>query len=75
MEVVLLLVKEVAERLRVSPSTVYNLVEEGRISCHRIGKGRGCIRFTEEQIEVFLQACRVEAGALHPGVTFTHTRR
>jgi excisionase family DNA binding protein len=72
--VVVLTVKEVAERLRVSSSTVYNLVEEGRISCHRIGKGRGCIRFTEEQVEAFLQSCRVEAGALHPGFRFTHTR-
>lgn len=71
----MLTVKEIAGRLRVSPSTVYNLVEEGRISCHRIGKGRGCIRFTEEQVEAFLQSCRVEAGTLRPGFTFTHNRK
>ena len=45
----MLKVNEVAERLRVSSSTVYNLVEEGRIACYRIGKGRGSIRFSEEQ--------------------------
>jgi excisionase family DNA binding protein len=68
-------VKELADRLRVSSSTVYSLVEEGRISCYRIGKGRGSIRFTEEQVQTFLQACCVEAGALRPAVTFTHTRK
>lgn len=71
----MLTVKEVAQRLRVSPSTVYNLVEGGRIAYHRIGKGRGSIRFSEEQVEAFLQASRVEAGTLRPGFRFTHSRR
>ena len=67
-------VSEVAERLRVSSSTIYNLVEEGRIACYRIGMGRGSIRFSEEQVEAFLQSSRVEPGTLKPGFQFTHSR-
>jgi excisionase family DNA binding protein len=69
-----LTVKDVSKRLRVSPSTVYNLVEGGRISCHRIGKGRGSIRFTEAQVEAFLQACEVAAGGQRADSKFTHQR-
>jgi excisionase family DNA binding protein len=68
-------VKEVAERLGVSPSTVYSLVEGGRIACHRIGLGRGSIRFTEAQVEEFLQTCKVEAGAPRPHIDFSHRRK
>jgi excisionase family DNA binding protein len=67
-------VNELAERLRVSSSTIYNLVEEGRIACYRIGKGRGSIRFSEEQVEAFLQSSRVEPGTLKSGFRFTHSR-
>jgi excisionase family DNA binding protein len=74
-EVSVLTVKEVADRLRVSPSTVYSLVEGGRIPCYRIGTGRGSIRFTEAQVAEFLQACKVEAGSLRSGLRFTHRRK
>ena len=52
-------VPEVAERLRVSASTIYNLVESGKLACYRIGTGRGAIRFTDEQIAAFLVSCRI----------------
>lgn len=51
----MLTVKEVAQRLNVSPSCIYQLVETGRISHHRIGLGRGAIRFTEANIAAFLE--------------------
>jgi excisionase family DNA binding protein len=70
-----LTVKEVSRRLRVSPSTIYNLVEGGQISCHRIGKGRGSIRFTEAQVEAYLHACEVDAGARRTDSNFTHPQR
>src|SRR5262249_43085235 len=35
----LLLVSEVAERLRCSISNVYNLVAQGRLKCYRVGAG------------------------------------
>ncbi len=39
-----LTVKQVAQHLNVSPSVVYQLLDSGRLACHRIGKGRGTIR-------------------------------
>jgi len=51
-------VKDVAQRLNVSPSCIYQLVETGKIPHHRIGLGRGAIRFSEEDIESFLNSSR-----------------
>ena len=52
-------VKELSKRLRVSPSTIYNLVDAGKIPCYRIGCGRGAIRFDEEQITTALESFEV----------------
>ena len=54
-EPVLMTVAEVSKRLRVSPACVYALVAEGRLTCYRIGVGRGTLRFDEEQVSQFLQ--------------------
>ena len=56
----LLTVKDVADRLAVSQSTVYDLAATGKLSCYRIGsRGRGVVRFTEEQVAAYLSACLV----------------
>lgn len=55
----MLTVKQVAERLSVSPSKVYRLIETGQLAHHRIG---GSIRMTEEQVATFLEATRREPG-------------
>jgi excisionase family DNA binding protein len=47
-------VKAAAERLEISPSLVYALCAAGKLRCHRIGLGRGCIRIDEEQLADFL---------------------
>ena len=48
---------EVAERLRVSRSTVYNLIASGRLTAHRNGGGkvrpRG-VRIPESAVEAYL---------------------
>ena len=49
-----LTIAEVAERLRVSLACAYGLVENGKLSCFRIGLGRGTIRVSEEQLEAYL---------------------
>ena len=59
----LLTVKEVAERLNVSPACVYQLVAEHKIAHVRIGCGRGAIRITESDLQAFLQGCRVEENS------------
>ncbi len=62
-------VRQAAERLEVSPSTVYGLVAAGRLKCTRIGLKRGCIRISEQQIPEFL------AGAEPIKPPSTPTRR
>ena len=54
----MLSVKKVAERLSVSQSVVYSLIDAGDISIHRIGRGRGTIRISESDLDNFLKRCR-----------------
>jgi excisionase family DNA binding protein len=49
-----LTVHEVADRLRVSHSSVYLLVESGRMAHHRIGARRGAIRISEDDLAAYL---------------------
>jgi excisionase family DNA binding protein len=49
---------DVAERLNVSLSTVYGLIESGKLACHRIGRGRGAVRVSEEDLGAYLESCR-----------------
>ncbi len=54
----LMTVKEVARRLRFSASLVYQLVDSGKLGCHRIGNGRGAIRIRPEDVDEYLKQCR-----------------
>jgi excisionase family DNA binding protein len=56
----LLTIREVASRLNVSRSTVYNAIDTGVLPHHRFGRGRGTIRVSEEQLEQFLARAEVE---------------
>ena len=57
-------VKQAAERLEISLSLCYALIEEGRLPCVRIGrKGRrGKIIVTEDDLRRFLESVKVEVG-------------
>lgn len=55
----MLKVAQVAARLNLSSSRIYEMVEKGEITYHRIG---GAIRFTEEAIETLLEETRREHG-------------
>ena len=59
----LLTVKDVASRLNVSQSCIYQLVETGKIPHHRIGVGRGAIRFTEDDIAEYLDRNRSQPAS------------
>jgi excisionase family DNA binding protein len=52
-------VREAAERLSVPPSTVYGLCEAGELTHRRVGRGRGCIRFLEEDLQEYLERRKV----------------
>lgn len=53
-----LTVKQISDRLGISPALVYLLVEQGELACIRLGqKGRrGTIRVSEAQLSAFLEA-------------------
>ena len=53
----MLSVKDAAEQLNVSPSTIYALISTGKLSCHRVGAGRGVIRISETGIADYLADC------------------
>ena len=46
-----LTVQQAAERLGVSPRTVYDLVEVGDLKCQRVGTGRGTIRIRPADLD------------------------
>jgi excisionase family DNA binding protein len=54
-------VNQIATKLNVWASTVYNLVESGELPHHRFGRGRGTIRVSEEQLQEFLGRTVVDA--------------
>jgi len=45
---------DVARRLNASESFVYGAIAAGRLKHHRLGKGQGGIRVSEEQLAEFL---------------------
>jgi excisionase family DNA binding protein len=62
----MLSVSEVAKRLGVSTALVYQLVAQGRLACYRIGLRRGAIRFSESDVEAYLDSCRIESAERMP---------
>ena len=50
-----LTVKQVAEQLAVSPTTIYDLCREGQLASVRVGCGRGTIRITRVALDRYLQ--------------------
>lgn len=72
-------VKQAAERLNCSVACIYNLVAAGRLSCHRIGLRRGCIRISPAQLDAFLAETEQERKQEEvlpplPTGTFKHLR-
>lgn len=57
----LLTIKEVASRLRISVSLAYRLVAKGEIPCHDIAS---CIRVDERELEKYLERQRRDLARL-----------
>lgn len=51
----MLTVKQVAEKLGVSPTTVYGLCQRRKLRHARVGLGRGAIRIEEKDLQCYLQ--------------------
>lgn len=73
----LLTVREAARRLNLSPSTVYELINRGKLMCHRVGCGRGVLRISEDDLESYLASCLsqpVAKPSVAPRVKLKHLR-
>ena len=69
--------KKLAEQWEVSESLLYQLVEKGKLSCVRIGAGRGVIRFRKSDIDEYLrnaEARKTDAEARLPNRTVRKTK-
>ena len=60
--------REVAARLRVSPSLVYDLVggDRPRLRSFRLGRGRGCIRIPESAVLEYLEGVTTRPAIQSP---------
>jgi len=63
----LLTVKQVAEQLSVSDSTIYALAENRMLVGCKIGVGRGTWRFHQSDVEAYLQASKTDQPEQAPG--------
>ena len=52
---------EAAERLGITPRTLYRFIDEGQVAAYRFGR---VIRLKASDVDVFIDACRVEPGTL-----------
>lgn len=55
---ILLTVKDAATRLNVAATTIYDLVQKGRLPHFRIGVDRGAIRIDQSDLDAYLNASR-----------------
>lgn len=54
-----LTVPEVAQMLRVSRQTIYNMIREGKIPHFRVGSK---VRFNRKDVEAFMQPVTITTG-------------
>jgi excisionase family DNA binding protein len=55
----LLTTLEAAQRLDLSPRTVAALAQAGKIRCVRMGLKGGSLRFAPEDLEAYVESCRM----------------
>lgn len=50
-----------AERLGVTPRTLYRFIDDGQLPAYRFGR---VIRLKEHEVEEFIERCRIAPGTL-----------
>lgn len=56
-------VKEAGEALGLSRSIVYQLAASGKLAHYKVGPNSGRTRFRQQDIDAYLEGCRVEPPA------------
>lgn len=62
----LLTTKQAAERLGMSARSVSTMAASGKIRCVRIGPKGGMVRFIQEDLDAYLESCRVFGSLSRP---------
>ena len=52
---------EAARRLGITPRTLYRFIDEGQLPAYRFGR---VIRLKAQEVDTFIDACRIEPGTL-----------
>jgi excisionase family DNA binding protein len=52
---------DAAARLGITPRTLYRFIDEGQLPAYRFGR---VIRLKANEVDVFIEACRIEPGTL-----------
>jgi len=52
---------EAADRLGITPRTLYRFIDEGQVAAYRFGR---VIRLKVTDVDIFIDACRIEPGTL-----------
>lgn len=52
---------DAAERLGITPRTLYRFIDEGQVSAYRFGR---VIRLKATDVDAFIDNCRIEPGTL-----------
>jgi excisionase family DNA binding protein len=53
--------KEAADRLGITPRTLYRFIDEGSLPAYRFGR---VIRLQEQEVIAFIDRCRIQPGSL-----------
>ncbi|MEM8902188.1 MAG: helix-turn-helix domain-containing protein [Actinomycetota bacterium] len=53
--------KAAAERLGITPRTLYRFIDEGQLVGYRFGR---VIRLQQRDVDAFIASCRIEPGSL-----------
>jgi excisionase family DNA binding protein len=61
MEIGWLSTAQAAKKLGITPRTLYRFIDEGQLPAYRFGR---VIRLKEDEVETFIEACRIEPGTL-----------
>lgn len=52
---------EAANRLGITPRTLYRFIDEGQLAAYRFGR---VIRLKTTDVDLFIEACRIQPGTL-----------
>lgn len=50
-----------AERLGITPRTLYRFIDEGQLAAYKFGR---VIRLKQDDVDAYIETCRVEPGSM-----------